>query len=143
MKNAMLERAICIAVEAHRGQTDRTGSPFILHPLRLMLKMDGENERIVAVLHDVVERSEWTVAALRREGFAAEVVEAVERLTRRPDEPYDAYIERVKDSPIAVKVKIADIEDKADFTRLLQLEEADFERFKRFRRALQELRSHK
>ena len=97
----------------------------------------------MAVLHDVVERSEWSVASLRREGFAAEVVEAVDRLTRRPDESYEAYIDRVKESPIAVNVKIADIEDKADFTRLLQLEEADFERFKRFRRALQELRSFK
>jgi (p)ppGpp synthase/HD superfamily hydrolase len=70
----MLERAIEIAVEAHKGQVDKGGSPYILHPLRVMMSVNGESEKIVAVLHDVVEDSVWTFDALLAEGFAVEAI---------------------------------------------------------------------
>ena len=85
---ATLERALEIAAEAHRGQLDRTGEPYLLHPIRVMLRVRDESERLVALLHDVVEDNEaWTLDRLRAEGFPDEVVEAVDRLTRRRASP--------------------------------------------------------
>ena len=86
----MLERAIEIAVEAHKGQLDKGGNPYILHPLRVMMSVDLELEKIVAVLHDVVEDSNWTFEALLAEGFSNEVIEALKSVTKKSDnEDYD------------------------------------------------------
>jgi len=91
-----LERALEIAADAHRGQVDKAGEPYLLHPLRVMLRLAGEQERIVALLHDVVEDAPaWTLDRLRAEGFPEEVVLAVDRLTRREGEPYEALIQRI------------------------------------------------
>lgn len=79
---ATLERAIAIAVQAHQGQRDKAGAPYILHPLRLMMRMQTEAEMIAAVLHDVIEDTEWTPDGLRAEGFSAGIIEAIECLTR-------------------------------------------------------------
>src|SRR5689334_15268599 len=73
-----LERAICIAATAHQGQTDKGGAPHVLHPLRVMLAMSNDDERIVAVLHDVIEDTEWTAEALLAEGFTPGVVDAIQ-----------------------------------------------------------------
>ena len=81
----MLERAIEIAVEAHKGQVDKGGSPYILHPFRVMMSVDLELEKIVAVLHDVVEDSNWTFEALLAEGFSIEVIEALKSVTKNSD----------------------------------------------------------
>jgi hypothetical protein len=89
------------ASEAHIKQTDKAGAPYILHPLRMMQRMDAETERIVAVLHDIVEDTPLTLDDLRAMGFSREVVEAVDCLTRRAEENYDEFIERAKSNPIA------------------------------------------
>jgi len=81
-----LEDAIALALEAHRGQTRPDGTPYVLHPLRVMLALEDEGDRIAAVLHDVVEDSPVTLEELRQRGYAADVVEAVDRLTRREGE---------------------------------------------------------
>ncbi|SCW95376.1 HD domain-containing protein [Ancylobacter rudongensis] len=111
-----LERAIVIATEAHAGQTDKAGQPYILHPLRVMTSLGvnaGQPLRIVAVLHDVLEDCEaWTPNLLRAEGFDPRIVEAVEAITKRKHvETYGEYIQRVRANPLARLVKIADIED--------------------------------
>jgi (p)ppGpp synthase/HD superfamily hydrolase len=89
-----LERAIEIAIEAHRGQTDKAGAPYILHPLRIMLTLNTNEEHIVAVLHDVVEDGGWTFERLRAEGFSEEIVNAIESVTRRPNESYEEFVLR-------------------------------------------------
>jgi (p)ppGpp synthase/HD superfamily hydrolase len=89
MELHMLEKAIKIAVEAHAGQVDEAGQPYILHPLRCMLKAETDIQRISAVLHDVVEDTDWTIGALRAEGFSDAELETIDCLSRREDESYD------------------------------------------------------
>lgn len=130
-----LERALVIAAEAHQGTTDKGGAPYILHPLRLMQQMTTTDERIVALLHDVVEDSPWTLDALRAEGFSEEIVAAVDGLTRREGETYEDFIARGASNPLARRVKLADIEDNMDLRRLGEIREKDLERLKRYQRA--------
>ncbi len=132
-----LERAIAIAAEAHAGQKDRAGAPYILHPIRLMIQMDSENAMMAAVLHDVVENSVWTLDDLRKEGFSNEVLNAVDSLTHRDKEGEDYwdYIQRAKSDPIAIKVKLADLEDNLNPDRLNEVTEKDEKRFDRYRKA--------
>src|SRR5690606_22759929 len=113
-----LERAIEIAVQAHAGATDKGGAPYILHPVRVMLRMRTDAERIAAVLHDVVEDTEWTIERLRHEGFSEEVLRAVEALTKRKGEDYFDFCRRARCNEIARKVKLADLTDNMDLKRL-------------------------
>jgi len=132
-----LGRAISIAAEAHAGQKDRAGAPYILHPIRLMIQMDSEDAMMAAVLHDVVENSVWTLDDLRKEGFSNEVLNAVDSLTHRDKEGEDYwdYIQRAKSDPIAIKVKLADLEDNLNPDRLNEITEKDEKRFDRYRKA--------
>jgi len=133
----MLERAIEISVEAHKGQLDKGGSPYILHPLRVMGNVDGESEKIVAVLHDVVEDSNWTFEALLAEGFSIEVIEALKSVTKESeDEDYDLFIQRAMQNPIGRKVKIADLRDNLDVTRISDITDTDVKRINKYKKAL-------
>ena len=132
---AGLERAIAIAAEAHAGQVDKGGAPYILHPLRVMLAVSEPNERIVAVLHDVVEDSAWTFEALREAGFGAAVIAALKALTKTEGEPYEAFIQRAKANQIARRVKLADIADNSDLSRIAQPSTEDHWRVEKYRRA--------
>ena len=136
-----LGRAISIAAEAHAGQKDRAGAPYILHPIRLMIQMDSENAMMAAVLHDVVENSVWTLDDLRKEGFSNEVLNAVDSLTHRDKEGEDYwdYIQRAKSDPIALKVKLADLLDNLNPNRLNKVTKEDEKRFERYRKAQQML----
>jgi len=130
-----LERAIEIAVQAHKGQTDKAGAPYILHPLRVMMSFSTETEMTVAVLHDVVEKSSWTISQLSDAGFSMEILQAVECVTRRDDESYADFLERNKTNPIGRRVRIADIEDKLDLRRFDDLTDTDLQRLQRYHRA--------
>lgn len=105
----MLNRSIILAVEAHGAQVDKCGQPYILHPLAVMGMMDTETERVVAVLHDVVEDTAVTLQDLCDEGFSDEIVMAVDALSKRSEETNRQYLGRVKANPLATKVKLADI----------------------------------
>ena len=131
-----LERAIAIAAEAHAGQCDKGGQPYILHPLRVTLGMKTDTTRIVAVLHDVVEDTDWTFDDLKNEGFADEVVDAVDALTRRAGEDYMEFVRRAKANALAKPVKIADVRDNMDVTRLRNFGERDRSRLARYEKAL-------
>ncbi|MBF0295499.1 MAG: GTP pyrophosphokinase [Magnetococcales bacterium] len=136
-----LDAAIALAVDAHKGQTDKVGQPYILHPMRLMLRLDGEEERIVAILHDVVEDTHVTLDDLRAMGFSPTVIEALDRLTHRPEESYDDYLARILPHPLARKVKLLDLEDNMDIRRLdHQCQENDWLRLKKYRTAWARLR---
>jgi hypothetical protein len=134
-----LERAIQLAVEVHRGQQDKAGAPYILHPLRMMLRMDTPEAMMAAVLHDVVEDSEWTLDGLRYQGFPEVVVEAVARLTRHDGESYEAFIERAAQHPLARRVKLADLEDNMDVRRLGPLSKEDTTRLAKYQKAWRQL----
>ena len=133
---ATLERAVAIAAEAHSGQVDKAGAPYILHPLRLMFAVGTLEERIVAVLHDVIEDSDWTAAALQEEGFSDEVLAALDAVTRRESESYDEFVARAGRDPVARVVKLADLRDNSDLSRIESPTEKDHLRVEKYRRAI-------
>jgi (p)ppGpp synthase/HD superfamily hydrolase len=137
---ATIEDAVSIAARAHRGQKDKAGAPYLLHPLRMMLQMDTEAAMMAAVLHDVVEDTEWTLERLREVGFSEEVLEAVDCLTHREGENYEEFVERVGTNLIARQVKIADLEDNMNVRRINQLGPKELERLEKYHRAWSVLR---
>ena len=135
-----LERAIQIAVTAHAGVKDRGGKAYILHPLNVMMRVDTEEEKIVAVLHDVVEDTDWTFEALREEGFSEIIIEALETVTKQfEDEDYEKFILRSQWNETGRKVKTADLRENLDVTRIGDLVEKDIERINKYKRALETL----
>ena len=138
---ATLERAIVIAATAHQGQVDKAGAPYVLHPLRMMLSVDSLDARIVAVLHDVVEDTSITFDELLAEGFSPTIISALEALTKRKGEDYDAFIQRVAPNPLARGVKLADLRDNSDLSRIAAPTAKDYQRVEKYRRAIQYLES--
>ncbi|MYM75290.1 HD domain-containing protein [Duganella sp. FT109W] len=130
---ATLERAIAIAAAAHAGQVDKAGQPYILHPLRVMLRVATEHERMAAVLHDVVEDTDVTLHALAAEGFAPEVIAAVEALTKRPGESRMQAAERAAANPIARVVKLADNAENMDLSRIANPSATDYARLEEYK----------
>jgi hypothetical protein len=135
----MLEDAILLAAKAHRNQRDKAGASYILHPLRVMLGMKTKEERIVAVLHDVVEDTKWTIENLRKAGYSRKTLRSLDHLTRRDGEDYDQFIKRVKRNPLARRVKIADLKDNLDVGRIRRPRKRDIKRIEKYRRALSTL----
>lgn len=128
-----LERAIQIAAFAHAGQTDKAGQPYILHPLRVMLRVQTQFERMAAVLHDVVEDSPVTLDELAAEGFPDQVIEAVAALTKRPGESRLSAARRAASNPIARNVKLADNAENMDLTRIANPSEKDLARLEEYK----------
>ncbi len=134
-----LERALEIAVDAHAGQEDKAGEPYIRHPLRVMRAMDTDTERVVAVLHDVVEDSSYALKDIE-EHFGTEVRDAVDCLTKRDGDDYvEDFVARAAENDIAHRVKRADIEDNLDLTRLSDLDDDDLKRLNKYHEALRQL----
>ncbi len=131
----MLNRAIEIANRAHKGQVDKAGAPYILHPLRVMMTQENEIERICAVLHDVVEDSDITLDDIREEGFSEEVVEVLDCLTKRAGESYNNFIGRILGNETACRVKLADLCDNMDITRIKNPTDMDTERIEKYQEA--------
>jgi GTP diphosphokinase / guanosine-3',5'-bis(diphosphate) 3'-diphosphatase len=127
-----LERAIALAATAHAGQQDKAGQPYILHPLRVMLAVSGDRERIAAVLHDVVEDTSVTMHELRQEGFASEVLDAVAALTKAEGEQRIDAAKRAAENPIARVVKLADVADNMNLARIKNPTEKDHARLKEY-----------
>lgn len=127
-----LEKAIEVAARAHAGQMDKGGNPYILHPLRLMLSQSDPAARIAAVLHDVVEDTPVTLDDLRQAGFAADVLTAVDALTKRAGEDRLSAARRAAANPIARLVKLADVTDNMDLRRISDPTERDFARLKEY-----------
>ncbi len=135
-----LERAIAIASEAHEGQFDKAGNDYIGHPLRVMAMGRTDEEKIVGVLHDIVEDTPWTFEMLEAEGFSPEVIAALKCLTKTSEkENYDDFIERVRKNPLAVAVKINDLTDNMDIRRLPYLSDKDVKRLKKYLKAYKKL----
>lgn len=137
-----LEEAIAFAARKHAGQLDKAGAPYVLHPLRVMLRCEGLPARRVAVLHDVVEDCGVSPDELRRLGLPEEEIAAVLALSKKPDgETYEAFIERLAPNPLAREVKLADLADNLDLSRLDVLRPEDAARIVRYHAAVRRLRS--
>lgn len=139
MNNNLLKKALAIATKVHEGQTDKAGVPYILHPIRVSNRCRTDEERIVAILHDTIEDTDVTSDYLLSEGFPKSIVEAVLSVTRNENESYDDFILRSKLNPIGRQVKIHDLEDNMDITRLQSLSEKDLERLNKYLKAYRTL----
>lgn len=128
--------AISIAIEAHRGQKDKGGNPYILHPLTVASRQETEAGIIAALLHDVVEDSQYTLEDLRAAGFSSDVCEAVRLLTHKDGEDYHTYIQKISGNEIAKAVKIQDLLHNLDTSRLQTVTEKDLARVQKYQSAL-------
>lgn len=146
---SILENAIRLAVEVHLGQRDKAGAPYILHPLRVMAAVEGEDAKVVAVLHDVIEDGEpdgieeRVRAALSGVGYDTErLMAALDALTKREGEDYETFVERIVPNELARRVKLADLQDNMDVRRLRPEDLSDpwtQQRLLRYRRAFERL----
>jgi guanosine-3',5'-bis(diphosphate) 3'-pyrophosphohydrolase len=124
------ELAVSIATKAHSGQVDKAGSSYIKHPLLIASAFGDEPHIVVALLHDVVEDTDITLAQLTSYGFASDMIQAIDAITRRQDESYVKYLTRVKANPIARDVKLADLRYNMDLSRISHPTQKDYTRLK-------------
>ncbi len=132
---ATIEKALQIAAKAHEGQKDKSGLPYIFHPLRVMMRVEGEEARIVAILHDAIEDTSVSADDLRQAGFSEKIVASVLSMSHRKDESYADYVVRCKSNAVARQVKLADLEDNSRLERSIlrpQRFEADVARLCRY-----------
>lgn len=131
----LMDNALLLALLAHGGARDRGRASFILHPLRIMARMDTEDLKAVALLHDVIEDSSLTAEDLLDHGIPKHIVDAVVCLTRVEGENYDDYIDmKVMSNQLSIIVKMADIEDNINILRLETITKADYERVTKYHR---------
>ena len=130
------KNALKLCFKAHAGQTDKSGLPYAHHPLHLAEQMDDEDSTVVALLHDVVEDTPYTLEDLREMGFGEAVIGALRLLTHDDGSPYMDYVRRIAADPIARKVKLADLAHNSDLTRLdHEPTEGDMERYRKYQKA--------
>lgn len=135
----LLVTAIAIATQSHAHQVDKAGQPYIDHPLRVMEAGHTLPEKIVGVLHDAVEDSALTLEELAAAGFPEEILAAIDAITKRENEPYDTYLERVMANAIALRVKVADMTDNMDISRIAHPTEKDWTRLEKYQAILPRL----
>lgn len=139
--NQLVETAAAICIERHRGQTDKVGTAYILHPMRVAAKCSTDCERIVALLHDVVEDTDMTPDELLQCGFPQRIVDSIMAMSRNEGESYDAFIERCASDPIARRVKLFDLEDNMNVLRLNEMTSDMVNRYNRYIKAHKRLMS--
>ena len=139
----IIEKSLEIALKAYAGKKDKAGKTYILHPLRVMARMQSEEEMAVALLHDVIEDSEYTADDLLEAEIPQTLVDAVQLLSKTDNESYEEFIDKVLTNDIATKVKIADIEDNINVLRLNSLCERDLQRVAKYHKAWQKLCSRR
>ena len=131
----IIEKLLEIALKAYIGKKDKAGKTYILHPLRIMAKMTTEKEMAIALLHDVIEDSDFTAEDLLNDNIPSDVVEAVQCLTKENGESYEEFVIRVAKNKLAAKIKKADIEDNINVLRLSAVEDKDLERIVKYHKA--------
>ena len=133
----MTKIALKLCFEAHKDQIDKSGMPYVFHPFHLAEQMADENTTIVALLHDVIEDTEYTLDDLRKFGFAEDVLSAISLMTHADDVPYMEYVVKIKTNPIAKAVKLADLKHNSDMSRLDRITQIDEERAKKYKKAIE------
>ena len=135
-----IQKAESIAAAAHANTFDKFGAPYMHHVHRVMLAGQTEEEKIVGLLHDVVEDTEWTLEDLRKEGFSTSIIDALACVTKlSEDEDYESFIERVAQNPLAIRVKLYDLTDNMNIKRIPTLTTKDFDRLSKYHKAYQYL----
>ena len=132
----LTKKAMKIAFEAHKNQTDKNGIPYIYHPIHLAEQMADEKTICVALLHDVVEDTDITFEQLVREGFPDDIIEALKLLTHDDSIQYMDYVKEIKSNPIAAAVKLADLKHNSDLTRLDVIDEKAINRAEKYKKAI-------
>ena len=135
-EQSMVDLALSIARKAHEGQLDKAGVDYIEHPIYVASQVDTEEEKAVALLHDVIEDSPVSAEELLQAGLPETVVTAVQVLTKKKEQDYQTYLETVKKNPLARVVKLADLEHNSDLSRLSCITEKDRERLKKYKKAI-------
>ena len=131
-----VNRALRLAYEAHQGQFDKSGVPYVFHPLHLAEQMPDEESIVAALLHDVEEDTDYSLEDLKSMGFPPKALEAVALLTHTGEEPYLRYVARIKENPIAKRVKLADLRHNSDLSRIRQVTERDRDRVEKYAAAI-------
>lgn len=134
--STMTKKALKLCFDAHKNQVDKSGLPYVFHPFHLAEQMTDENCVIVALLHDVMEDTDYTVDDLRTMGFCEEVLGALLLMTHKDDTPYLDYVKKLKDNPIAKTVKLADLRHNSDLSRLETVTEMDIQRVEKYKKAI-------
>ncbi len=130
------KKAMKICYEAHKDQVDKSGLPYVFHPAHVAEQMTDEATTIVALLHDVVEDTDYTLEDLAAEGFGKDILEAVALMTHEDDMPYLDYVAKLKDNPIARAVKLADLAHNSDLSRIGEVDEETRERLEKYKKAM-------
>ena len=138
--NELLEKALRIAVEAHAGQVDKAGKPYIFHPMRVCCRCFTDEEKVVALLHDTIEDTDITAEYLLSEGFPRSIVDAVLSVSRNEDESYEDFVKRTRLHPLGKAVKLHDLEDNMDISRLEQVTDKDLARLNKYIKAYRYLK---
>lgn len=133
----LTKKAMKISFEAHKDQTDKSGLPYIFHPVHLAEQMTDENTTCVALLHDVVEDTDITFEQLEKEGFSKEIIDALKLMTHDKSVPYMDYVKEIKTNSIATAVKLADLRHNSDLTRLNIVDEKNMKRAEKYRKAIE------
>jgi (p)ppGpp synthase/HD superfamily hydrolase len=137
MYTSLTKKALRLCFEAHKDQLDKSGLPYVFHPFHLAEQMETEAEICTALLHDIVEDTDYTFDDLGKMGFPPEVMEALQLLTRTEDVDYMTYVGQLKDNAIARKVKLADLHHNSDLARLEKVTDRDLKRLEKYKRAEQ------
>ena len=132
----LTKRALKLCFEAHKNQTDKSGMPYVFHPFHLAEQMKDEETTIVALLHDIVEDTDYTIADLEKLGFPSNVLQALQLLTHNDDTPYMEYVAKIKLNQIAKAVKLADLEHNSDLSRLDTVDEKALKRKEKYHQAI-------
>ena len=133
----LTKKALRICFDSHVNQIDKSGLPYVFHPFHLAEQMDDEDSVCVALLHDVVEDTDMTFADLEREGFNQNIIDALKLLTHDLEVPYMDYVSKIKQNPLARKVKLADLKHNSDLTRLDIVDERIMERVVKYKKAIE------
>ena len=133
--NQLLERAIKLAEKYHKGQFDKGGNPYIEHPLRVMEGVESIEEKVLAILHDVLEDCDVSIDQLLKEGIPECLVEKLEILCKGNDEKYFDYIDRIKADQSTINVKLSDLNDNMNLKRLKEVTEKDINRIEKYKKA--------
>lgn len=132
----MTKKALKLCFEAHKNQADKSGMPYVFHPFHLAEQMEDENTVTVALLHDIVEDTEYSLDDLKNMGFPQQVIEALGLLTHDKSVPYMDYVKKIKENSIAKVVKLADLKHNSDLSRLETIDEKALKRVKKYKNAM-------
>ena len=132
----LTKEAMKLCFKAHKNQVDKTNIPYVFHPFHLAEQMNDEYTTVIALLHDVIEDTDYTFEDLKEMGYPKEVIDALRLLTHEKEVPYMEYVSKIKENPLATSVKLADLRHNSDLTRLDVVDEKAIKRVEKYKKAI-------